>query len=191
MDGKHAARRRIPWPVLPVTAGLVVAAVAAGTVSLTLSGNDSPHSGGVAAAAGAPDRNSMEHRASRGKPRSTTSHSASPSPSASSDSSDNGDTQSADVGQSGQCMAGYVDTGSVTASGAKFNPNIAAGANMDLPFGTKVRITNSETGKSVEITINDRGPYSSDRCFDLTSSAYKQIASLADPEVQIDYEVLS
>lgn len=190
MDGKHAARRRIPWPVLPVAAGLVVAAVAAGTVSVTLSGNESPQQGGVAAAAGTTNRHAMEHRASRGKPRSTATHSAPASPSTSSD-SDDGDTQSAEVGQSGRCMAGYRGTGNVTASGAKFNPNIAAGGNRDLPFGTKVRITNVETGKSVEITINDRGPWQSNRCFDLTSSAYKQIASLADPEVQIDYEVLS
>lgn len=193
MDGKHVARRRLPRPVLPVAAAFVVAAAAAGTVSFTLTGNDSTpeHDTTVAAGSAHHDRIAMDDRASRSKKRTKATTSPTPSKSTQSDATDSTGTQSASVGQTGTCNAGYVATGTTTASGQKFNPKAAAGANMTLPFGTKVRITNDQTGKSVVIRINDRGPYSSNRCFDLTSSAYQQIASLTDRQVTIDYEVLS
>lgn len=192
MRGKHVARHRIPRPVLPIAAGLVVAAVAGGTMTFTLAGNDSDrsqagkHDSTMAVTGGSDGRNRLEQHASRSEARSTGSPSSAASPSQQSSSASLPET-----GQSGSCFAGYVATGTVTASGEKFDPKAYTGANLSLPFGTKVQITNTETGESVVIRINDRGPYAGDRCFDLTSSAYQRIAPLTESEVKIEYEVLS
>ena len=55
----------------------------------------------------------------------------------------------------------YADKfeGIQTASGEKYRHNKLTGAHKTLPFGTKVRITNLANDKTVEVTINDRGPY--------------------------------
>lgn len=45
------------------------------------------------------------------------------------------------------------------ASGGWFNPNAMTAAHKTLPFGTRVRVTNKVNGRSVVVTINDRGPY--------------------------------
>ena len=45
-----------------------------------------------------------------------------------------------------------------TASGETFNTNELTAAHRTLPFGTKVRVVNKKTGKSVVVRINDRGP---------------------------------
>lgn len=162
-------------------------------MSFTLAGNDSDqssagkHGSSAMAVTGNGDsRSRLEQRASRDDARSTGSPASSAAPSQQPSSASLPET-----GQSGSCFAGYVATGTVTASGQKFNPKAYTGANLSLPFGTKVQITNSETGKSVVIRINDRGPYAGNRCFDLTSSAYQQIASLTESQVKIEYEVLS
>jgi rare lipoprotein A len=54
----------------------------------------------------------------------------------------------------------YADKfeGVFTASGEKYRHNKLTGAHKTLPFGTKVRVTNLENDKSVEVVINDRGP---------------------------------
>ncbi|MEJ0030638.1 MAG: septal ring lytic transglycosylase RlpA family protein [Bacteroidota bacterium] len=55
-------------------------------------------------------------------------------------------------------MADKFD-GSSTASGEKYRHSKKTGAHKTLPFGTKVRVTNLENNKTVEVVINDRGPY--------------------------------
>lgn len=65
------------------------------------------------------------------------------------------------------------ESGSVTASGAPFNPGGMTAAHRTLPFGTKVKVTYGE--KSVTVTINDRGPYHGGRIIDLASGAASKI----------------
>lgn len=48
-------------------------------------------------------------------------------------------------------------------------------AHKTLPFGTRIRVTNKYNGRSVEVTINDRGPFAQDRIVDLTFGAFGQI----------------
>lgn len=57
------------------------------------------------------------------------------------------------------------------ASGGWFNPNAMTAAHKTLPFGTRVRVTNQRNGKSVDVTINDRGPYIAGRVIDLSKAA--------------------
>jgi len=68
-------------------------------------------------------------------------------------------------------MASYYWQGQQTASGARFNPSAMTAAHRTLPFGTKVRVTNKRNGRSVIVTINDRGPFIRGRVIDLSSGA--------------------
>lgn len=62
-----------------------------------------------------------------------------------------------------------------TASGELFSPNKLTAAHRTLPFGTKVKVTNTDNKKSVVVTINDRGPFVKGRIIDLSKSAAKAI----------------
>src|SRR3954471_20345474 len=61
--------------------------------------------------------------------------------------------------------------GKRTANGETFNTSDLTAAHKTLPFGTKVRVTNERTGKSVVVRINDRGPYAHGRVIDLSKAA--------------------
>jgi rare lipoprotein A len=63
----------------------------------------------------------------------------------------------------------YDDTG--TANGEKFNACELTAAHRTLPFGTRLRVVDLDTGRSVTVRINDRGPYIAGRVVDLSPSA--------------------
>lgn len=65
--------------------------------------------------------------------------------------------------------------GRKTASGERFNTNALTAAHRHLPFGTRVRVTNNSTGRSVIVRINDRGPFHGNRIIDLSKSAASAI----------------
>jgi len=65
--------------------------------------------------------------------------------------------------------------GRKTANGERFNPNALTAAHRKLPFGTTVKVTNVDNGKSVVVRINDRGPYAGRRVIDLSKAAAKKI----------------
>ena len=58
-----------------------------------------------------------------------------------------------------------------TASGEVFDPGALTAAHRTLPFGTVVRVVNLANGRSVEVRINDRGPFKPDRVIDLSRAA--------------------
>ncbi len=62
-----------------------------------------------------------------------------------------------------------------TASGERFDNYSMTAAHRSLPFGTKVKVTNIRNGKSVNVIINDRGPYVKGRIIDLTRAAFAKI----------------
>ena len=66
--------------------------------------------------------------------------------------------------------------GKKTASGERMNPNQLTAASKTLPLGTKVQVTNLENGRTVHVTINDRGPYVRGRVIDLTPRAADALA---------------
>jgi rare lipoprotein A len=68
-------------------------------------------------------------------------------------------------------VASYYWQPQRVASGGWFNPNAMTAAHKTLPFGTKVRVTHASTGRSVVVTINDRGPYVAGRVIDLSRAA--------------------
>jgi rare lipoprotein A len=68
-----------------------------------------------------------------------------------------------------------VYSGGGTASGERMNPGALTAAHPSLPFGTKVRVTNRHTGRSVVVRINDRGPFVKGRVIDLSPAAARAI----------------
>ena len=61
--------------------------------------------------------------------------------------------------------------GKKTANGEIYNQNELTAAHRTLPLGTEVEVTNVKNGKSVEVEINDRGPYVRGRVIDLSRAA--------------------
>ena len=79
---------------------------------------------------------------------------------------------------SGHSFAGMAsfygnESGSKTASGQRFNQNAMTCAHRSLPFGTKLRVTHG--GRSVVVTINDRGPFVRGRVLDLSTAAARAV----------------
>ncbi len=68
-------------------------------------------------------------------------------------------------------VASYYWQPQRVASGGWFNPNALTAAHRTLPFGTRIRVTNLNNGRSVVVRINDRGPYIRGRNLDLSRRA--------------------
>ena len=80
-----------------------------------------------------------------------------------------------------------VYSGERTANGEYAHAHVLTAAHRTLPFGTKVKVTNLTTGRSVIVRINDRGPYINGRIIDLTPAGAKAIgfSGLARVEVAV------
>jgi rare lipoprotein A len=65
--------------------------------------------------------------------------------------------------------------GRLTANGEVYDMNKLTAANKTLPFGTIVKVTNLENGKSVDVKINDRGPFVAGRIIDLSRAAAESV----------------
>jgi rare lipoprotein A (peptidoglycan hydrolase) len=81
--------------------------------------------------------------------------------------------------------------GKKTATGEKFDQSDLTAAHPTLPLGTNATVTNLETGDSVEVKINDRGPYAKGRDIDLSKGAAKELGMTKDgvAPVKIEAEV--
>jgi rare lipoprotein A len=97
---------------------------------------------------------------------------------------------------------GYDDTGDAsyygarhqgnrTASGERFNQNAMTAAHRQLPFGTRVKVTNLDNDKSVVVRINDRGPHTRGRLIDLSRAAAEQIGMLRSGTAPVRVQSLS
>jgi rare lipoprotein A len=71
--------------------------------------------------------------------------------------------------------ASWYASGQRTASGERFNPNGLTAAHRSLPFGARVRVTNTANGRSVVVRINDRGPFAGGRVIDLSRASARAI----------------
>lgn len=81
--------------------------------------------------------------------------------------------------------------GKLTASGKPFDDNELTAAHRTLPLNTKVRVTNLKTGRSVEVTITDRGPYTDGRVIDLSKAAAKKLGMVKRGLVPVRIESLA
>jgi rare lipoprotein A len=76
-------------------------------------------------------------------------------------------------------ITAYYWEGRHTASGARFNPDGLTAAHRTYPFGTRLVVTNPRNGKSVTVTVNDRGPFVRGVSLDLARGAAKAIGMLS------------
>jgi rare lipoprotein A len=81
---------------------------------------------------------------------------------------------------------GQEFAGRRTASGERFNPNALTAAHRTLPFGTRVRVTNSRNGRSVVVRINDRGPFTKGVHIDLSRGAARAIGMSSTSDVRLE-----
>lgn len=80
--------------------------------------------------------------------------------------------------------------GGPTASGERFNKNAMTAAHKTLRMNTRVRVTNKRNGRTVEVRINDRGPYTKGRIIDLSEAAAKKLDMIDAGVVPVRVEVL-
>ena len=76
----------------------------------------------------------------------------------------------------------------LTASGERFDQNVLTAAHRTLPFGTRVRVTNTRNSQSVVVRINDRGPFVRGRIIDLSKAAFERIASTRAGVIRVRLE---
>ncbi len=86
----------------------------------------------------------------------------------------------------------YADKfqGRPTASGEPFDQQAFTAAHRELAFGTRVRVTRRETGASVVVRVNDRGPFADDRVIDLSRVAAEKLDIIDVGVAEVDVEVL-
>lgn len=90
-------------------------------------------------------------------------------------------------------IASYYSTGfngKLTASGEVFNKNAFTAAHREFPFGTILRVTNLNNNESVEVTVNDRGPFKKGRIIDLSEAAARAIGMIQTGTAEVRLEVL-
>ena len=99
-------------------------------------------------------------------------------------------TPSSGSGRSFSGMASFYgnESGSKTASGQRFNQNALTAAHRTLPFGTRLRVTRG--GRSVVVTINDRGPFVRGRVLDLSTAAAREVGLTGVGVGRVTAEVL-
>jgi rare lipoprotein A len=81
------------------------------------------------------------------------------------------------------------ESGSKTASGQRFDQSAMTAAHRSLPFGTKLRVTHN--GRSVVVTINDRGPFIKGRVLDLSTGAARAVGLTSSGVGHVTAEVVS
>jgi rare lipoprotein A len=78
--------------------------------------------------------------------------------------------------------------GEQTASGATFDQSKLTAAHPELPFGTRVTVTNLENGKEVKVKINDRGPAAEGRIIDVSKEAARRLDMISDGSAEVRIE---
>jgi rare lipoprotein A len=87
-------------------------------------------------------------------------------------------------------VASYYWQDQMTATGERFNKRDLTAAHKTLPFGTRVRVTRVDTGSSVVVRINDRGPFTPGRVIDLSERAAEEIGMTGVGLSKVRLEVL-
>jgi rare lipoprotein A len=89
-----------------------------------------------------------------------------------------------------QGVASFYTEGTQTASGEKFDTHDLTAAHPTLPFGTRLRVTNVASGKSVTVRVNDRGPYVPGRVVDVSYSAAETLGMVGSGVAKVKLDVV-
>jgi rare lipoprotein A len=87
-------------------------------------------------------------------------------------------------------VASYYSQGTKTASGERFNALELTAAHPTLPFGTKLRVTNLSSGRSVTVRVNDRGPFVHGRVVDVSYSAADALGMVGKGVAKVKLDVV-
>ncbi len=87
-------------------------------------------------------------------------------------------------------VASFYTEGTETASGEKYDKNELTAAHPTLPFGTRLRVTNVSTGRSVTVRVNDRGPYVHGRVVDVSYSAAEALGMVGKGVANVKLDVV-
>ena len=96
-----------------------------------------------------------------------------------------GDTKTASQG-----VASFYTEGTQTASGETFNTLAMTAAHPTLPFGTRLRVTDVASGRSVTVRVNDRGPYVPGRIVDVSHSAANALGMVGKGVANVKVDVV-
>src|SRR5262245_1319581 len=92
--------------------------------------------------------------------------------------------------RSGDGLASFYGSDQQTASGERFNRRALTAAHRTLPFGTKVRVTNVRSGRTVTVRINDRGPFVPGRVIDLSQAAAEELGIVGRGIAKVKLDVV-
>jgi rare lipoprotein A len=87
-------------------------------------------------------------------------------------------------------IASFYSDEQQTANGETFNPQALTAAHPSLPFGTRLRVTNLATGRSVTVRVNDRGPYIPGRIVDVSVSAAESLGIVDKGIAKVKLDVI-
>src|SRR5258706_5739885 len=87
-------------------------------------------------------------------------------------------------------LASFYTEGTQTASGERFDTNELTAAHRTLPFGTRLRVTNVATGRSVTVRVNDRGPFIPGRDVDVSYSAAETLGMVGGGIAKVQLDVV-
>jgi rare lipoprotein A len=86
--------------------------------------------------------------------------------------------------------ASFYSHGTKTASGERFQPGAMTAAHRSLPFGTKVRVTDVHSKRSVVVRINDRGPFIKGRIIDVSRGAANELGMIGRGIAMVDLQII-
>lgn len=78
-----------------------------------------------------------------------------------------------------------------TASGELFDHDMVSAAHRELPFGTWLQVVNRDNGKTLEVRVNDRGPFKQGRDLDLSKEAARRLGFLDSGTARVEVRILS
>lgn len=88
-------------------------------------------------------------------------------------------------------IASYYHEGQrVACHNGRFNPEAMTAAHRTLPCGTKIKVTNKRNGKSVLLTVNDRGPFIKGRIVDVSRAAARALGMISAGIAPVSLEVI-
>jgi rare lipoprotein A len=98
--------------------------------------------------------------------------------------------QTAGTKGAGYGLASFYSYDPHTASGDKFDKNELTAAHRTLPFGTRLRVTDVDTGRSVTVRVNDRGPFVRGRVVDVSASAAETLGITGKGVAKVKVDVV-
>ena len=94
------------------------------------------------------------------------------------------------AGEDSRGIASFYTEDQPTASGEEFDTHDLTAAHHTLPFGTRLRVTNVATGRSVTVRVNDRGPYIPGRVVDVSGSAANELGIVESGIAKVKLDVV-